>query len=365
MKLVVFGLSVSSAWGNGHATQWRGLLRALARRGHEVLFFERDTPFYAAHRDMPAGDGYTIVVYPSFADVRERALRELEDADAAIVTSYHADAREAASLVLGSSALRVFYDLDTPITMDMLSRGEEVPWLPREGLGRFDVVLSFTGGSSLDALARLGARRVVPIYGCVDPNVHRLLAAAPRAEVSYLGTYAADRQSGVDALFLSVARARSSSQFMLGGSMYPTHIEWPANVEVIAHVVPAEHAAFYRSGRYTLNVTRAAMKRCGYCPSARLFEAAACGVPVVSDAWPGLEAFFEPDREIIVAETTAEVLRALAVDPADIARRARERAIEEHTADRRADDLLRALRRCAFGDSAPIDPDRPMRHDRT
>jgi spore maturation protein CgeB len=345
MKLVVFGLSVSSAWGNGHATQWRGILRALARRGHEVVFFERDTPFYAAHRDMPVGDGYTIVAYPSFAAVRERALAELEAADAAIVTSYQADARDAASLVLASRAVRAFYDLDTPITIDMRARGEDVPWLPREGLGGFDVVLSFTGGTSLDALARLGARRVVPLYGCVDPNVHRLLPAEPRAEISYLGTYAADRQDGVEALFLAVARARPSSRFVLGGSMYPAHISWPGNVEVTPHVVPAEHAAFYRSGRYTLNVTRAAMKRCGYCPSARLFEAAACGVPVVSDAWPGLEAFFEPAREIIVAESTAEVLRALSVDPKDIARRARERAIEEHTADRRADELLRALRR--------------------
>jgi len=347
MKIVVFGLSVSSAWGNGHATQWRGILRALARRGHEVVFFERDTPFYAAHRDLPVGEGYTIVAYPSFADVRERAGRELEEADAAFVTSYQADAREAASLVLASDTFRVFYDLDTPVTMDLLARGRDVPWLPAKGLGGFDLVLSFTGGASLDALARLGARRVAPLYGCVDPSLHRRVDGPARAELSYLGTYAADRQRAVENLFIAVARARPEATFVLGGSMYPAEMLWPSNVRISPHVVPADHAAFYRAGRFTLNVTRAAMKRCGFCPSARLFEAAACGVPVVSDAWRGLETFFEPEREIFVAESTADVLSALTRDPEPVARRARERALEEHTAERRADELLRALRRPA------------------
>ncbi len=353
MRLVVFGLSVSSAWGNGHATLWRGVLRSLARKGHEVVFFERDTPFYAAHRDMPRGEGYEIVVYPSWAEVLPRARAAVEAADAAIVTSYQADAPDASELVLSSDALRVFYDLDTPVTFELLERGQDVPWLPSTSptaLAQFDLVLSFTGGPALHALRhRLGARHVAPLYGCVDPVTHHPVEPRPEwaCDLSYLGTYAADRQAGVERLFLDVARRLPSRSFLLGGPMYPDTMSAPANVTMVPHVAPADHPPFYCSSRCTLNLTRAAMKRAGYCPSARLFEAAACGVPIVSDEWEGLETFFEPDREIIVAGSTAEVLRALFLEPsalATIARRARERALDEHGADRRADELVRLVR---------------------
>lgn len=346
MKLVIFGLSVSSAWGNGHSTHWRGILRALAGSGHEIVFFERDTPFYAQNRDLPRSDAYEIVVYPSWEEVASRARLEVDGADAAIITSYHADASPATELVLASRAVRVFYDLDTPVTFDLLDRGQDVPWLTSRGLGEFDLVLSFTGGAALAALrTRLGARRVAPLYGCVDRLTHH--SVAPReawaCDLSYLGTYAADRQESVQRLFLDVATSLPTSAFLLGGPMYPDSIVRPPNVSLIAHVAPADHPAFYCSSRCTLNITRAAMKRTGYCPSSRLFEAAACGVPVVTDHWEGLDAFFEPEREVVVASTTAEVVSALAARPgalASMAHRARERTLAEHTAERRAEQLV-------------------------
>lgn len=353
MKLVVFGLSVTSAWGNGHATLWRGILRALAADGHRVVFFERDTPYYAAHRDLPDDRGYEVVVYPSWAEVARRALRETIDADVAIVTSFCRDARVASDLVLGSRAESVYYDLDAPVTLDAIARGIEVPYLPVAGLGDFDLVLSYAGGAALAALEDvLGARRTAPLYGSVDLATHRHgeHVEAFANDLSYLGTYAADRQPAVDRLFLAAARARPSQRFLVGGPMYPAEVDRPPNVRWLDHVAPPQHPAFYGSSRLTLNVTRAAMASVGYCPSGRLFEAAACGAPIVSDAWEGLDTFFEPGREILVARDTSDVLDALALSDRElraIAQRARERVLADHTAERRAHELVTLVTRSA------------------
>lgn len=350
MKIVVLGLSASSAWGNGHATLWRGILRALAKDGHDVTFFERDTPYYAAHRDLAAGEGWELVVYPSWSEVARAARRAIDRADAAIVTSYQADAAAAIDAVLAGPGLRVFYDLDTPVTLDALDRGERVFYLPDGGLGDFDLVLSYTGGEALDALrARLGARRVAPLYGCVDARAHRPGRPDPAwaCDLSYLGTYAADRQPAVDRLFLDVAERLGEARFLLGGPMYPAHVRRPPNVAVLPHVAPPDHPAFYGSSRLTLNVTRGAMAKMGFCPSARLFEAAACAVPLVTDAWPGLDAFFEPGRDVVVAASTDDVVDALRADPGDLARlaaSARARTLGDHEAAHRARELVALLR---------------------
>jgi spore maturation protein CgeB len=353
MKLVVFGLSVTSAWGNGHATLWRGLLRALAADGHRVVFFEKDTPHYAAHRDHPDGEGYDVVVYPGWKEIAPRAAREVAGADVAMVTSFCGDARAACELVLRSRAERVYYDLDAPVTLDALARGDDVPYLPEEGLGGFDLVLSYTGGEALIALQeRLGARRTAPLYGSVDLATHGRGARhdAFVNDLSYLGTYAEDRHATVERLFLETARARPAHRFLLGGPMYPPDRRRPANVTWLPHVAPPDHPAFYGSSRLTLNVTRGAMASMGYCPSGRLFEAAACGAPIVSDAWTGLDEFFEPDREILVARSTGDVLAALSLgkdELATLARRARERVLAEHTAVRRARELVTLVTRSA------------------
>jgi spore maturation protein CgeB len=350
MRLVVFGLTVSSSWGNGHATLWRALLRALAARGHRVTFFERDVPYYAAHRDLTALPGGELVLYDAWADALPRARAALADADVAVVTSYCPDAVDAARLVTDVPVGRTaFYDLDTPVTLDRLARDGCVPYVPPHGLGDFDLVLSFTGGRALELLrTRLGARRVAPLYGSVDPDVHRPSAPndAWRCDLSYIGTYAADRQHAVERLFLEPARARPSRRFVLAGSQYPADFPWAPNVWYLRHLPPDSHAPFYAASRLTLNVTRRAMVDLGWCPSGRLFEAAACGCPILSDAWDGLDAFFTPGEEILVAGNTDDALAALALDDAtlaDIARRARERTLDEHTAARRADELVGLL----------------------
>lgn len=350
MKIVIFGLTVSSSWGNGHATLWRGLCRALAGRGHEIVFFERDTPYYAQNRDLHELPGGKLVLFADWATIRRRAADEVADADVALVSSYCPDALDATELVLDARrALRVFYDLDTPVTLSRMARGEVTGYIGPRGLADFDLVLSYTGGVALDELrTRLGARRVAPLYGHVDPATHR--PAQPlerfRADLSYLGTYAADRQAALVELFVEPARARPERRFLIGGAQYPQDFPWTRNTYFVRHLPPEDHPAFFSSGRLTLNVTREAMAAMGWCPSGRLFEAAACGVPILSDSWEGLGAFFTPGHEILTADTTAGALAAIDLGDADldrIARAARERVLAEHTSDRRAADLEELL----------------------
>ncbi len=355
MKLVIFGLSVSSSWGNGHATLWRGLIGALGRDGHHVTFFERDVPYYAQNRDLAELDpDAKLVLYDDWASIRHQARRCADAADAVIVTSFCPDGIAATELVLDSRAgLRCFYDLDTPVTLDRLAAEQSVPYIGGNGLAGFDLVLSYTGGAALDALrSRLGARRAAALYGWADPAVYRPVPVQQRdqADLSYLGTYAADRQQALETLFVAPARLRPASRFVIGGAQYPQDFPWTQNIFFVRHLPPAEHPAFYASSRLTLNVTRGAMARMGWCPSGRLFEAASCGTPILSDSWPGLDAFFEPGREILIASDTAQALAALDTAPDELARmaaRARDRVLGEHTAAHRARTLVALLETAA------------------
>ncbi len=347
MKIVVFGLSISSAWGNGHATLLRGLFRALHSAGHEVHFFERDTPYYAAHRDTVSFPFVHLHLYSDWNQNLSRARREISDADVGMVTSYCPDGIAACDLILNARLPRaVFYDMDTPVTLSRLSRGESVPYIPPEGLGGFDIVLSYTGGPALDQLrGQLDARRVATLYGWVDPAVHHRVQRCAKfeAQLSYLGTYSQDRQAGFEELLIAPARELPESEFVVGGAMHPFRESWPANVRYFDHVAPPEHGTFYSSSPLTLNVTRASMAEMGFCPSGRLFEAAACGTAVVSDWWAGLDAFFEPQREILIATSRSEAITAIATDPTELARigaRAKERALDCHTAAVRARRFL-------------------------
>jgi spore maturation protein CgeB len=349
MKLVVFGLSVSSSWGNGHAVLWRALIRALVSGGHFVVFFERDVPWYAQHRDLTEIEGGRLVLYGAWDEVRLVARRELADADAAMVTSYCPDGIEATELVLEAPGQHVFYDLDTPVTLARLAAGEPLEAIGPRRLAPFDLVLSYTGGGALTALTeRLGARRVAPLYGSVDPERYQPATppSEPRAALSYLGTYAADRQDAVDRLLLEPARQRSDLCFVIGGAQYPQDFSWTDNIFFWRHVAPVDHPRFYAAARATLNVTRRAMAASGWCPSGRLFEAAACAAPVVSDWWDGLDAFFVPEREILIVRTTKDVLAALDLSDAEIDRigeAAHARVLADHTAGRRADELVALL----------------------
>lgn len=347
MHIVIFGLTISSSWGNGHATLWRSLVKAMLRRGHTVTFYERSVPYYAQERDLdelPAGG--RLRLYGSFEEIAHEARHEIDSADLALSTSYCPDGRFAAELILSSSAgIRAFYDLDTPVTLDGLEQGRQVDYLPAKGLGEFDLVLSFTGGRALDELrSKLGARNVLPLYGSVDPDEHRPTTprAEFRADLSYLGTYAADRQAVLEKLFLGAARLRPEDTFLIGGTQYPEDFPWLPNVAFVRHIPPPMHAEFFSSCRATLNLTRGVMARYGYCPSGRLFEAAACGAPILSDRWDGLDCFFSPGNELLCVETADDVFAALERSDEElqrIAKLARERTLAEHTGECRVREL--------------------------
>jgi spore maturation protein CgeB len=356
MKFVIFGLTMSSSWGNGHATLWRGLARALIGRGHEVTFFERDVPYYAQHRDYFELRGGNLVFYSNWDEVLPVAELETNEADVAMVTSYCPDGISASELVLHSKgALKTFYDLDTPVTLEAISSGKQLAYIGARGLRDFDLVLSYTGGAALTELQKqLGARRVAPLYGHVDPEVHT--PATPREEFrcdfSYLGTYAEDRQEALRILFLEPARHLPHLRFLIGGAQYPMDFPWLDNLFFVRHIPPPDHPAFYCSGRITLNVTRRAMAKMGYCPSGRLFEAAACGVPLLSDVWQGLETFFEPSRELLTVNNTEEAEAALQLTDAELSRissAARERTLADHTSERRAEYLEKILEQAWSG----------------
>ncbi len=349
MRIVIFGLTVSSSWGNGHATLWRSLIKSLLRRGHQVTFYERDAPYYARTRDLHEfGAGGKLCLYANFEEIGRAARLDLDVADLAICTSYCADGIVASKLILESQAgIKCFYDLDTPVTLDALARSQTVNYLPPAGLAPFDLVLSYTGGRALDELkTKLGARFVAPLYGSVDPEMHHPVARREDLDctLSYLGTHAADRQPALELLFLSPATSQPSHRFLLCGSQYPHTIRWPENVMIVEHMRPHDHAAFFSSSRATLNITRRAMADYGYCPSGRLFEAAACETCILSDWWEGLDSFFIPGEEILIVRSAEDVLSAIQQEGGALRRigaAARVRALADHTGDSRIVELER------------------------
>ncbi len=344
MKLVFLGLSVTSAWGNGHATNYRALMRALADRGHDVLFLERDVPWYAAQRDMRAPPWGRTCLYQSLEELRETAEEEVAGADLVLIGSYVPEGPRVAEWALAAAAgATAFYDIDTPVTLAKLERGD-TEYLAPELIPRFDLYLSFTGGPTLELLERRwGARSAHAFYCLVDPELYEPLDQPERWDLGYLGTYSDDRQPVLERLLLEPARAAPDLGFVVAGPQYPDTIGWPPNIERREHVAPAEHAAFYAAQRFTLNVTRADMRSAGWSPSVRLFEAAACAVPVISDRWEGLDRIFRDGQEILIADSGADVLRLVRELPPDdrraIGERARERVLREHTAERRVERL--------------------------
>ena len=349
MRVVFIGLSITSSWGNGHATNYRALAAALHARGHDVLFCERDVPWYAAHRDLPVPGNAQLCLYGHVDELRRRAGEAVASADLVVIGSYVPDGVAVAEWALDTAqGLVSFYDIDTPITLAKLAAGDHEYLAPRL-IPRFDLYLSFTAGPALDQLSReFGARRPLAFHCLVDPDVYRPQPAALRWDLGYLGTYSEDRQPGLETLLLAAARAAPELRFVVAGPQYPAEIRWPGNVERIEHLAPPEHPAFYAAQRFTLNITRAEMKRLGWSPSVRLFEAAACGIPIISDRWPGLDEVLAPGREVLLADTTAGVLRVLR-DTSEERRRtvgeaARHRILAEHTAAHRVDLLEREVR---------------------
>ena len=359
LKITIFGLTISSSWGNGHATPYRAILKALHRQGHDVTFYEKDVTYYARHRDFKECSYCKLVLYSDWGSVRTGALECSADSDAVICASFCPDGARIVDEILDLAVLvKVFYDLDTPVTLASLQRGE-TGYLRPEQIREFDLYLSFTGGGTIDELmCRWGARMTLPLYGCVDVESYARVYVPIEycCDLSYMGTYAPDRQQKVETLLLDPARQLSSKRFVLAGSMYPWQWQWPANVRRFEHVSPGDHAALYSSSRLTLNITRNDMARWGYCPSGRFFEAAACGTPIITDWFEGLDQFFDCKSELLIAKSTEDVIAAMSLPDSElglIAARAKERTLREHTGEQRAQELVAALEQAASRSSSP------------
>jgi spore maturation protein CgeB len=339
MRLVVLGLSLSSSWGNGHATTFRALLKQFAARGHDILFLERDVPWYASHRDVADPDYCQLAFYKDLPGL-EKWRTDIAYADAVIVGSYVPEGVAVGRFVQETAhGVTAFYDIDTPVTLAKLERGD-FEYLSPEIIPGYDVYLSFTGGPTLRHIERgYKSPAARALYCSVDPEAYPPLDVPKRWDLSYLGTYSPDRQPTLERLLIEPARRRPDLRFVVAGPQYPADIDWPFNVERIDHLPPSEHAEFYSASRFTLNVTRADMIAAGWSPSVRLFEAAACAVPVISDRWDGIDSLFAPGSEILLADTGEDALRFLDSDAEGIGRAARKRVLNGHRAADRAAEL--------------------------
>jgi spore maturation protein CgeB len=344
LDIVILGLSITSSWGNGHATTYRCLIRGLAQRGHRILFLERDVPWYASNRDLTSVPYAAVQLYNSLDDLRDRFHDAVRKADLVIVGSYVPQGVAAGKWVIDSAeGIVAFYDIDTPVTLAKLDSGD-YEYIDPKLISQYDLYLSFTGGPTLRELeARYGASSARALYCAVDPEDYFAEPQPMRWTLGFMGTYSAERQPAVDRLLIAPAREMPNQEFCAAGSMFPDSVVWPENVERIEHLAPKQHRPFYNSQKFTLNLTRTQMIRAGHSPSVRLFEAAACGTPIISDWWPGLDRFFMPDREILIADSTEDVVRHLRSvsehDRLRLAEKARMATLSKHTGLHRAREL--------------------------
>ncbi len=368
MKISILGLTITSAWGNGHATTYRSLCKALHKRGHSIRFLEKDVPWYSEHRDLPVPAFCEVTLYKQWSEVGGW-LEAAADSDLIIIGSYFPDGMAAADTLLWNADCPVFfYDIDTPITMERLRREKQVEAVRAVDISLFDAYLSFTGGPVLQELrTTFKARRAFPLYCSVDPEAYQPHGFDEQfaCALSYLGTYSEDRQSKLEELLLAPARALPGERFTVAGAQYPEGVLWPLNVQRFDHVAPDRHAAFYGSSQFTLNLTRDSMAAAGWSPSVRLFEAAACGAVIISDMWAGLGELLVPGKEILVAHNTGDVLRLLAdTTPAQrsaIGAAARARILAEHTSEHRAIELERIVAGVLDGSPDGTDMENPNR----
>lgn len=344
LRIVIFGLAVTSSWGNGHATTYRGLIRGLTARGHDVIFFERNLPWYAENRDLPELKYGQVHLYSSVSEIKRKYKKQVTGADLVIVGSFVPDGIQLGEWVTSAArGATAFYDIDTPVTIGKLASGD-ADYISRRLIPRYNLYLSFTGGPILRLLERTyGSPLARPLYCSVDPDLYFPQYQEPVFDLGYMGTYSSDRQPSLERLMLEPARLWNAAKMIVAGPQYPRTIRWPANVKRITHLSPAEHRKFYGMQRFTLNLTREAMRAAGYSPSVRLFEAAACGTPIISDFWEGIESFFAPGDDILIANSAEETLHYFRDLPEaeriSIGANGRARIMREHTALHRAAEL--------------------------
>lgn len=344
LRIVMLGLSITSSWGNGHATTYRSLVRELSARGHDVLFLERDVPWYRENRDMPSPPWGRTRLYGSLEELMDGFELEVREADFVMVGSYVPNGWAVGEWVTSTArGATAFYDIDTPVTLAKLEK-RDYEYLTPELVSKYDIYLSFTGGPILKKIeSRYGSPMARPLYCSVDPAVYRPITwTTKKWDLGYIGTYSADRQPVLEELMLTPAK-RLEASFVVAGPLYPDSVKWPANTERIEHLPPGKHREFYGSMRFTLNITRADMVRAGHSPSVRLFEAAACATPIISDYWAGLDVFLKPGEEILISRSAEETMRYLREttegERAKIGERARKRVLSSHTASHRVDEL--------------------------
>jgi len=346
MKIVFIGLTVSSSWGNGHATTYRGLLKELGSMGHEVHFLEHDKPWYSNNRDLGEAQEYTLEFYHSIGELKTHFGPLVQAAHLVIVGSYVPQGVEVIQWVLETaSGVTAFYDIDTPVTLDKLDRGDE-EYLSKELISEFDLYLSFSGGEVLQLLEKkYQAKKAKALYCSVDPGLYYPMELEKEYCLGYLGTYSDDRQPTIQNLLIRPANLMRKEKFAVAGPGYPEEIHWPENVARIEHLPPDLHRDFYNRQKFTLNVTRQAMISLGYSPSVRLFEAAACGVPIISDYWSGLTDLFEEGKEIFICKSTEEMVYLLKNTSEEerimVGEAARKKIMNSHTAAHRALELIR------------------------
>jgi len=344
LKIIVIGLSTTSSWGNGHATTYRSLLRALNKRGHKILFLEQDTEWYSQNRDLVSPDYCKVEFYKNPDDLKSRFLNQIAPADLVIVGSYVNRGVEIGKIVLDNAeGLTAFYDIDTPVTLAKLEKGD-YEYISPESISGYDLYLSFTGGPILNFIeTQYGSPCAKPLYCSVDPDMYFPEEKEKSWCLGYLGTYSSDRQPSVKKFLIDTAEKMKGERFVIAGSQYPAGIHWSSNIERINHLPPSMHRNFYNSQKYTLNITRNDMIKAGYSPSVRLFEAAACGTPIISDYWNGIEEIFKPKYEILITRSTEETINYLLNIPEQerwaLGMRARKKVLAKHTSVHRALEL--------------------------
>jgi len=352
MKIAFFASSLVSAYWNGAATYYRGIVRALHERGHRVRFYEPDAYGRQQHRDIADPEWAEVVVYPGEGD--HHALAMVEDARGAdlVVKASGVGVFDAlleqAVLELQSPTTRVaFWDVDAPATLDRMHRDAADPL--RALVPRYDLVLTYGGGEPVvRAYESFGARRCVPIYNALDPSTHHPVARDPRfaADLGFLGNRLPDREARVEEFFLHAAALLPERRFLLGGSGWADK-SMPANVTDMGHVYTADHNAFNATPTAVLNVSRESMARYGFSPATRVFEAAGAAACLITDRWEGIGLFIEPDREVLVAADGEEVaahVDALTPERARaIGQAAYRRVLAEHTYAHRAAQLEQVL----------------------
>jgi spore maturation protein CgeB len=343
LDCIFLGLSITSTWGNGHATTYRALLKEFAARGHRITFLERDVPWYSSNREFHHASYCQIGLYTSLTELQDRYTNTVRNADLVVVGSYVPEGIAVGEWVTSTAkGVRAFYDIDTPVTLANLQAGK-CDYISPDLYRHYNLYLSFTGGPTLQYIEeKLGSPCARALYCSVDPSLYFPEPRQPEWDIAYLGTYAPDRQPALEKLLLDVARAHPQQYFAVVGPQYPESIEWPPNVQRIHHLPAHDHVEFYNSQKFTLNLTRQDMVKAGYSPSVRLFEAAACGVPIITDEWPGLDTIFTPGSEILPVRKTADVssyLQMPSEQRLQVAERARERTLRFHTAAVRAQEL--------------------------